>query len=215
MANWLALAPAGGPRPVEEARAAAQALADAAPQDRQALADAKATLVEAETKDREALAEQMRRGHEPVSDVKRIDEARQAIGTAERHLQGRLLAVEDAQQEFRGSIEQTRDEWLATSQRAAEKAAVRASKTLSQLTSDLTTLRQAQATASWLAPGGGFDRQQQVSPPVLGTAASSGFQAANGAPVSGDVLLGWVGELIDPPQAERPTAPAERVPAEA
>src|SRR5215467_1309112 len=111
MANWLALAPPeGGPRPVEEARAAAQALADRLPEDREAINSAKQQLIEAEQADREALAQAMRAGREATSNAAAISAAREAVNAAERRHAARQLALADATEDFRTAIEAARGE---------------------------------------------------------------------------------------------------------
>jgi hypothetical protein len=201
MADWLRLAPpAGGPRAVEEARKAAGALADQLPSDREQINVAKAALVEAERADREQLAESMRRGADAISDTTAIAAAREAVGAAERRLQGRQLAVETASQELGAAIETERDQWLRIAQRDAEKARTRAAKALSELESQLDELGRARALAWWLTPeAGGFDRAHGVpAVGILGDVKSSAVHMANNNPVPMAMLLGWVRELIAP-----------------
>jgi hypothetical protein len=205
------MTPAGGPERVERAREAAQALADQLPADRAAIDTAKAELVAAEKADREALAQAMREQREPVSNVEAVARAREAVGVSERHHAARRLAVADASEELRVTVEACREEWARTTATATERARRNARKTLERLTGELQTLAQAQATGWWLAH---VDQQQSPPPAVLGSAPGSAFAQANGAAVSGNVLLGWVAELIDPPQTPQERREAAAVVAE-
>jgi hypothetical protein len=210
VADWLRLTPEGGPERVQRARAAAQRLVDQLRDDQTALEAARVELTQSEQRDREALAQQMRAGagEDAISDTQ-VETTRAAVRAAERRLEARRLAVEDAQQEYRAEIEAARSEWLRTSQRAAEKAVVRARKQLEQLGTDLDALREARALQSWLTPGGGLDAGQQVGIGTLGVAKSSGFHMANGEPRGADQLLAWLGEVIEPEPT--PQSPAEPV----
>jgi hypothetical protein len=214
LADWLNLAPHGGPAPVQKAREAAQALADQLPADRAAIDDAKRDLVEAERRDREQLAASMRRGDDPISDTQAVDAARAAVGVAERRHQARRLAIETAQQEFGDAIAASRDEWRRSAERGVERAHTRATKALDQLEGALDELGQARAVAWWLTPERGYDKAEGVPPVgILADARSSAAVMANNSPASRASLMAWCREVIgDPPEAEaRQSPPGVRV----
>jgi hypothetical protein len=214
MADWLRLAPPGGPERVQHARAAVQALAAEIPRDRQAIDDAKRSLIEAEAGDRRQLAQAMREGREAVSNVETITAAREQVAARERVWQGRQLAVESAQQEYRDEIERNRDQWLRTAQRDLAKSYSRATKAHAAFQDALTELGRARAIAWWLEQGHGFDRAQQwPSVGLLGEARSSAHAMANSSAASRDQVCAWTRELLgDAPARPEPQAASEPVP---
>jgi hypothetical protein len=202
------MTPPNGPRAVEEAREATEVLAAQVPQDRASIDRAKSALLEAEATDRKQLAAAMREGATATSDISAISQAREAVGGAERTWQARQLALADADQELHATVEASAAEWARSARATAERARRNARKTLERLTAELEQLAQAQATAWWL---GHLNSQQPPPSAVLGSAPGSAFAQANGSAVSGNVLLSWVAELVDPPERQQPVLHAAAV----
>jgi hypothetical protein len=205
MADWLKLAPSGGPERVQRAREIAQALTDQVPEDRAALEAARVAVVEAERLDREQLAQAMRDGREPVSNTEAIADARERLGVAERRLEARQLAVAAASQELGDAIRACRPEWSRSAEQAAQKAGGRARAALDRLEAELHALAGARAVSWWLETG--LDTERRVPHPVLGTAPSSARHAKNDSPLSAQALLDWLRETVDP--SPPPTPPLE------
>jgi hypothetical protein len=127
------------------------------------------------------------------------------------HTSPALIGPGDGELELGEAIEACRDEWARTVQASADRARRGARKALERLTTELEALAQAQSIGWWL---GHLDQQQSVPHAALGSSPGSAFSQANGAPVSGQVLLGGVGELIDPPGSQQePREAAAQVPA--
>jgi hypothetical protein len=210
----LQITPPNAPRAVEEARAAAQRLADALPEDRQEIDRAKQAKIELERADRERQAGQMRRGEDATSDAAAITAASEQIGVAERRHSARQLALQVADSELGAAVQARSGEWARTNATAVERALRSVRKTSERLTGELQTLAEARSVQWWLANG--MERQQpapHAGLASLGTAKSSGFHMANSEPRGADQLLAWLGEIVDP--EPEPQTPAEPVPSTA
>jgi hypothetical protein len=200
------MTPPNGPRAVEEAREAAQVLADQLPEDRRAIDDAKRALIDAERADRERLAELMRRGEDPVSDIEAVTTAREQVGAAERRHAARQLALQDADSELGTAAQACSGEWARTNATAEQRALRSVRKTSERLTGELEALAEARSVQWWLANG--MERQQpapHAGLASLGVAKSSGFAQANGEPLGVPQLVSWLREIVAPepePQAQ-------------
>lgn len=94
--------------------------------------------------------------------------------------------------------------WLAALDDEQAQARQRGLQALDQLGAAVHDLRASASAAMWLrgAGDGRFDRPAQS--PMLGSvAASSSRTTANGQPLTADQLIGYLREVIEPPEQAR------------
>lgn len=213
MANWSQLvAPGDAPPEVQRALEAVQGLRGRVAEARKAIEGAQRGLVEAERGDRETMAQQLRNGTEPVSDVKAVQQAREAVDAARRRAQALDLAITDGEDELGEVVRAHRGKWLKSAERQERSARQRGRQALDDLTQALQALAEARTAAYWLREL--VDREQRAPAAALGVLPGSERATGNRSPLAATQVLDWIAQAVaepklpPPPPEPQPLRPA-------
>jgi hypothetical protein len=171
------------------------------------LASLQAQLDEQEQADVEAAAQAIRQGSSPGAISAGIAKSRQAVETQTRQVQALTLASDACLADLASTILASVDEWRGALDAEVEQSREQARRAVAELRGSLTRVSDALATRHWLDAG---DFGQRPVGMMAGSfAPSSRARTANSQPLGIDELIGYVGELVDPPAP--PLKPVLRV----
>jgi hypothetical protein len=167
------------------------------------LASLQAQLDEQEQADVEAAAQAIRKGTSPGAISATIGKSRAAVEAQTRQARALTLARDACEADLASTIIAHADEWHEALDLEVEQGREQARRAVAELRSALTRVGEAVATQRWL-DGGDFG-QRPVGVMTGSFAPSSRRRTANNEPLGIDELLGYAGDLVDPPQpAARP-----------
>jgi chromosome segregation ATPase len=197
----------GRPDAVETAIAEAVELRDRLRAAQEELAAMQAELERQEHDDVARTAEKIRSGAAPGAIPATISKAREKVEVAKRNASALAVASEASQADAAEAMRPNAGEWVERIDAATGEARERAVAALATLEESLGELATLTSASSWVVNGqsdGRWDRRPAVM--VMGASAPSSKRlTANGEALTREQLLGFVGELVEPPE---PTPPA-------
>jgi hypothetical protein len=194
----------GRPAPVETAVRSALAEHEHAAAARTAAQSGEAELEQAEARDVERAASALREGKTLGRVAADVEKAKAKVEATRREAAVRGRAAELAQSEVETSIRQHADAWFDAIHLEAERARADAHAALAGFEAALARINAASSTRTWLTGAladGRFDRPLK---PIVNYALSSKRATANGTPISGPELIGYLHELL---AAQEPAVP--------
>jgi hypothetical protein len=194
--SWSSVVPEPlRPEQVEQALAETERLAARVEAEKAAVVAAADALDAASAADTAQMAEAFRRGNEPTSDRKRVEEARAGLAEAERRLEAAQVAHAGADDDLGRLIGEHADVWARAVAEEAERMRVRARKALEQVEAAIAAIAELTAIGTWLEE----PQARPVRRRGVPTAASAGRVTSNRQGLSGGAVLAFARELVDPP----------------
>jgi hypothetical protein len=162
----------------------------------QASVDAASVALDAANRaDTAQMADAFRRGGEPTSDRKRVEEARASLAEAERRLEAAQVAHAGADDDLGSVIEQHADDWAHAVADEVERMRARARKALEQVESALADVEELTGIGRWLE----MPQTRALCHRGLPTTATAARITSNRQPLPADAVLAFARELVDPP----------------